>query len=166
MFVRDSDVFLRYSINNMKNKKILSIKFVLSSFVLILGLILTPVLVNGAEVKQQDIKGNLKLFGDQSYGTTAVTNPVIVAAKIINAGLGILGILMVIYFVYGGVMWMTAGGESNKIDTAKGSIRSAIIGLIIIVSAFAIANFVTDALTKSTGQSGGATPTSSGGGGG
>lgn len=136
----------------MKNKKMWSIKFILSSFVLIICFMLSFVLVNA---QQQDIKSNLKLFGNQSYGTSAATNPIIVAARIINAGLGVLGILMVIYFVYGGVMWMTAGGESNKIDTAKGSIRSAIIGLIIVVLAFAIASFVTNALTKSTGQNSG-----------
>lgn len=95
---------------------------------------------------------NLKNFGLLAYGTGAQSDPQIIVAKIINAGLGLLGTLLVIYMVYGGVYWMTANGETQKVDKAKAIIRQAIIGLIITLSAYGISAFVTrvvlDGVTK------------------
>lgn len=86
---------------------------------------------------------NLKNFGLLAYGTGAQTDPQIIVAKIINAGLGLLGTLLVIYMVYGGMYWMTANGETQKVDKAKAILRQAIIGLLITVSAYSISAFVT-----------------------
>jgi hypothetical protein len=66
----------------------------------------------------------------------------------INVILGILGILLVVYFVYAGFLYMTAQGESKKVDSAKGIMKDAVIGLVIIVFAYAIAGFVIDTLIK------------------
>lgn len=102
----------------------------------------------------QNIRENLGQFGNAAYGTAVKKNPIEVASSIIRGGLGLMGILLIIYCVYGGVLWMTAGGESAKVDKAKDSIKSAIIGLIIIVSVYAISIFVVDALVDATGATG------------
>ncbi len=41
---------------------------------------------------------------------------------------------------------MTAGGDEGKVKTATAMIKNAIIGLLIIVAAFAISNFVLGSL--------------------
>lgn len=40
-------------------------------------------------------------------------------AKIIRYALGILGLIAVLIIIYGGYVWMTAGGNTQKIDMAK-----------------------------------------------
>lgn len=55
---------------------------------------------------------------------------------------GLLGVVALALLMYGGFIWMTAIGDSGKIDKAKKIIQNAIIGLIIIFSAFAITTFL------------------------
>ena len=73
------------------------------------------------------------------------------AARVIRAGLGLLGIVAIVIVLWGGVLWMTAGGDTEKVGTAKKVLFSGIIGLIIILSAFAIAQFVLNQLISATG---------------
>jgi hypothetical protein len=70
----------------------------------------------------------------------------VVVGRIINVALGMLGIVAVVIVLIGGFKWMTAGGEQGKVDEARKWISSGIIGLAIILSAYAIAQFVIDSL--------------------
>lgn len=63
-------------------------------------------------------------------------------ANIINIVLGAIGVVAVIYIIYAGVRWLKAAGNEEKIKEAKESIRNAIIGLLVIFSAFIVSNFV------------------------
>lgn len=56
--------------------------------------------------------------------------------------LSFLGILAVLVILWGGFKWMTAGGDDDKVGEAKKLIINGIIGLIIVLSAYAIATFV------------------------
>ncbi|MDP3793188.1 MAG: hypothetical protein Q8R07_00345, partial [Candidatus Uhrbacteria bacterium] len=82
-------------------------------------------------------------------------DPRILAARIINVSLGIIGTLMVAYMVYAGFLWMTSGGDEEGVKKAKMMIRNAIIGLIIILSSWAIATFVINKLLQAGGGGGG-----------
>lgn len=70
---------------------------------------------------------------------------------IINILLGLLGLIAVIIILMGGFKWMTAGGNDEKVAEARKLIFSGIIGLAIILSAWAIARFVIDSLQQATG---------------
>jgi hypothetical protein len=61
---------------------------------------------------------------------------------IIAVALLLLGIIFLILMIYGGYMWMTAGGDEQKVEKAKGLIRNAIIGLVIVLAAYAITAFM------------------------
>ena len=50
--------------------------------------------------------------------------------------------------VYAGYLWMTARGEEEKITKAQNIIKGTIIGLIVVMSAYAITYFVTSGLNK------------------
>ncbi len=69
--------------------------------------------------------------------------------SIIQILLSFLGILAVIIILWGGFMWMTAAGDEGKVDKAKKLIISGIVGIVIILSAYIIANFV---ITQVGGQ--------------
>lgn len=82
---------------------------------------------------------------------------------VINVVLGFLGILLFALFIYAGFLWMTAGGNTEQVQKAKGLITNAIIGLIITASAFAISDFVIGqlgAVTSGTTPAGGESPSS------
>ena len=61
---------------------------------------------------------------------------------IINAIIGILGLVCVIIMIIGGVQYMTSSGDAGKVKKAKDTILYGLIGLVICVLAFAIVNFV------------------------
>jgi len=73
-----------------------------------------------------------------------------IAASVINVALGFLGIIAVGLILYAGFKWMTAGGSEDKITEARKLLVAGVIGLIIILAAFAIANFVLTQLIMAT----------------
>lgn len=88
----------------------------------------------------------------------------VIAARIIRTALGFLGIVALVLILYGGFVWMTAGGNEENIQKAKKILTNAAIGLIIILSAYAIASFVIRALTQATTGGGGGGGEGGGGG--
>jgi hypothetical protein len=71
-------------------------------------------------------------------------------SNVIKAFMGLLGIVAVVIILLGGFKWMTAGGNEEKVAEAKKLIISGIIGLVIIMSAYAIAQFVVSAIINGT----------------
>lgn len=65
-----------------------------------------------------------------------------IAARYINIALGLLGLVTVGLILYGGFLYMTSGGSEDKIAEGKKYITNAVIGLVIILSAWAIVQFV------------------------
>ena len=72
-------------------------------------------------------------------------------ATIIKVLLGFLGMIFIILVIWAGYSWMTAGGNEEKVTKAKTTIYRAVIGLIIIVSAYAITHFVFGAIDGAGG---------------
>ncbi|TAL19965.1 hypothetical protein EPN90_02025 [Patescibacteria group bacterium] len=75
----------------------------------------------------------------------------VTAARIIRNLMGLLGIVAVLLILYGGWLWMSSQGEEEKVTKAKQVLTSAVIGLAIILSAMAIAQFVLRSLEEATG---------------
>ncbi|MBU0531266.1 MAG: hypothetical protein ABIG32_00775 [Candidatus Uhrbacteria bacterium] len=70
----------------------------------------------------------------------------VVVARIIRTAILLVGIIFFAIVVYGGFIWMTSAGEAEKINRAKAILRNGAIGLVIILSSYAIASFVLNAL--------------------
>jgi len=70
---------------------------------------------------------------------TGLTDFIAVA---IQAGLALIGVIFLALMLYAGYNWMIARGEEEKVTKAKDTITRAIIGLIIVVGAYAIYNFI------------------------
>ena len=70
--------------------------------------------------------------------------------SIINVLLGFLGIIAVVIILLGGFKWMTAAGNDDKIGEAKKLLGAGVVGLIIILAAYAIASFVITNIQEAT----------------
>lgn len=87
----------------------------------------------------------------EATNTTFATN----VGRFVSLILSVLGVIFTVLIVYAGFLWMTAAGEDTKVEKAKNIISSSIIGLIIILMAYSITNFVVprimqDSITTTT----------------
>ncbi len=71
-----------------------------------------------------------------------------VSGSIINTALSLVGLIFLLLMVYGGYLWMTARGEDDQVQKAQTIIRNAIIGLILVLAAYAITKLVTTRLER------------------
>ena len=82
--------------------------------------------------------------GDGSGGTINV--PQLTGDTVLQNGLNmaylIAGIIAVIVVIVGGIMYATSAGNSGNVTKAKNLILYAVVGIVVILTAFAITNFV------------------------
>ena len=62
--------------------------------------------------------------------------------NIVNVAFATVAFIFFGLTVYAGLRWLTARGQEKLIEKAKGTMESAIIGLIVVALSYAIANFV------------------------
>ena len=75
-----------------------------------------------------------------------------IAGDIIKTFLGFLGIVFVVLIIWAGWQWMTARGDDEQVHKATLQIVHAVIGLLIILSAYAATFIIFDVLLGATGQ--------------
>lgn len=75
----------------------------------------------------------------------------VLVGEFIKAALTLVGIIFFVLMVYAGFLWMTAHGKEEQIETARKIIIAAVIGLAIVVGAYAITNFIVKAAVKGAG---------------
>lgn len=73
---------------------------------------------------------------------SGVDRPNDLVKNIVNGILYFVGILSVVMLIWGGILYTTSAGDSNKVTTAKNTIMYAVIGLVVAIFAYAIVNFV------------------------
>jgi len=80
------------------------------------------------------------------------TDLVTAVSNIINIILSVLGIIAVIIVLMGGFKWMTSQGNEEKVGEAKKLLSAGLIGLVIVLAAYAISRFViTNLITATAG---------------
>ncbi|TAN34122.1 hypothetical protein EPN28_00630 [Patescibacteria group bacterium] len=62
--------------------------------------------------------------------------------RIIRVILSLTGTVFLILTVYAGILWMTAGGNDERVEKAQKIIRSSVVGLIIVVAAYSLTAFI------------------------
>ena len=124
-------------------------------FVFLLTLFLSTlsfVLLSPQPTLAQDwriIEEELGKVGEIGFGETGLPeSPAVIVGRIIRVALGLLGIIFVGLTTYGGFLWMTSGGNEENVKKAKTLITNGIIGLLIIVTAYAITYFVTRSIAE------------------
>ena len=74
---------------------------------------------------------------------------------IFNVVIILAGAIFVILFLVGGIQYLTAAGNEEQTGKAKKLLVDAIVGLVIVLAAWAIANFVLDQLGLNIDTTGG-----------
>jgi hypothetical protein len=62
--------------------------------------------------------------------------------RITNIILYIVGIIAVIMIIWGGIRYITSGGDQKKVTDAKNTVLYSVLGLVIAILSYAIVNFV------------------------
>ncbi len=109
----------------------------------ILAFLVVPVLTLTANAQ---FDPGLNQVSNGLNNSLSSTDPRIVIGRIINMALGFLGVIAVGIILLGGFKWMTAGGNEEKTGEAKKLLGAGVIGLVIILSSWAIATFVINSL--------------------
>ena len=91
----------------------------------------------GANASVDNNKVDCDAKGDA--GENAVKD---LAVKIVNIFSIIVGVAAIIMILYGGFRYITSGGSSDKVGSAKNTLIYAIVGLIVVALAQVIVNFV------------------------
>lgn len=87
----------------------------------------------------------------QAAGINQTGDLIQIIGRIINIVLGFLGVILLILFLYAGFLWMTAGESASKVEQAKMIMKNAVIGLVIIVCAFAISSYIMSLIAGNIG---------------
>ncbi|MBR3323441.1 hypothetical protein IKG16_00960 [Candidatus Saccharibacteria bacterium] len=102
-----------------------------SSANLIMGT-LRAVLFNGKNITSQCLEAG------------GCVKPATIMTGTINWFIGVSGVVAAIFVVYGGILYMTSGGDPNKTQKAKNMIMYALIGLAIVALSSVISGFVSN----------------------
>src|SRR5258708_20626175 len=54
----------------------------------------------------------------------------------------IAALIALAFLVYGGIRWITSGGDKNNVEAARGQIIAAVVGLVVIFFSYVIINIV------------------------
>lgn len=69
-------------------------------------------------------------------------SPLNVIVKVVRILLSTVAVIFLVLIIYAGFRWMTSGGNSEAIESAKKTMMAAIIGIVVIFLAYAITLFV------------------------
>ena len=117
----------------------------LTAFTLVFVPLAAPaaVFADSADISSNLCGGaNLSLSTGNCAATDRTTQLNSLIHTIVNVFSLIIGVVAVIMIIIGGFQYISSGGDSNKISTAKNTIMYAIIGLIIVALAQFIVQFV------------------------
>lgn len=90
-----------------------------------------------------DMGSPLRSAGDAAgyqVGSEATIEDTI--AAVINVLFSFLGVIFLLLMIYGGYSWMMARGNEQEVEKAQGTIKAAVIGLIIVISSYAFSVFI------------------------
>lgn len=117
-------------------------------------------ILNGFSLQKNAVFAQLPQLEKTAHiaGLGQETEPSVIIGKIIGIALTLMGIILIVLIIYAGFQWMMSAGNPEKVTKARELITNALIGLIIIVLAYAIAHFVIVKLSGVTNPSPGSTP--------
>jgi hypothetical protein len=95
---------------------------------------------------------NMKELGKNSGYAAATSDTTLseIIGTVIKIALELVGVIFLGLMVYAGFIWMTARGDQEEANKAKGIIKTSIIGLIIVLAAYSITSFVVPKLVMIT----------------
>lgn len=92
----------------------------------------------------QNIFGNPSNLPGQFENSTTTASGLI--GKILGIVLGIVGLIAVLFLVWGGFQYITSAGDEEKVEKAKGTMINALIGVVVVLLAYALVRIVANAV--------------------
>jgi len=71
-----------------------------------------------------------------------ITDIGLLISRTISVALMVAAIAVFAFLVWGGVQWITSGGDKGKVEEARSRITNALIGLAIVAAAWAVMNLI------------------------
>lgn len=75
----------------------------------------------------------------------------LILGRVLQLLTGFMGGIALLVFIYGGLLWLTSGGNVEKIKKAQSILVWAALGLAVIASAYIIMRFVITAIASGAG---------------
>ena len=126
-----------------------TISFLLLFLIFNLFIIFVPNAAAAASTGPTDseVKTPTKFPNPLGEANKTIDIPILIG-RVINAILGIVGSLALVMFVYGGLIWMTAAGNQERVKKGGDILMWAAIGLVVIFSAYAMVKFVIEGMIE------------------
>lgn len=80
--------------------------------------------------------------------TTVGGDPKTWVVAIIDYALWFLGAIALVFAIYGGVLYITSGGDSDKTTKARNTLMYAVLGVIVIVVSYTLIHWAVVAPTQ------------------
>ncbi|MFH1522453.1 MAG: hypothetical protein ABIE43_01380 [Patescibacteria group bacterium] len=91
-----------------------------------------------------------KTAGESGAGYDTLVEPENIVSIVIQIALSFLGVIFLVLMIYAGYLWMTARGNEEQATKARNIITAAVIGLVIVLMAYAISYLVIDKIGGTT----------------
>lgn len=125
--------------------------------IIILTAFFLPITVSNAQINGNagttGTSGNAGTSEKINKGSTVtlpnpigVDDPRIIVGNVIRLILGLVGSLALIFFIYGGLMWMTSAGNSDQVTKGRDTLVWATLGLIVIFASYTGVAFILQSL--------------------
>lgn len=130
--------------NNKKIKKNI-LKTIIFIFLFGIQFIFSfPVSVQAAESELIKLTNPIGGTADNPQGDSTVD---VIGARVIKSVMGVLGSITLLVFIVGGFMWLTSGGNPERVQMGSKTMLYAVIGIFIIFASYAILSAVIKGLT-------------------
>jgi len=129
---------------NFSTRARLNIKIIknLTLILVLLFIILSPFICYSADNLQNAFSTPLKTAAvdGAGYGDSLTAEKFI--SLLITMALSFIGVIFLVLAIYGGFIWMMARGNEEEVTKAKNIIQNSIIGLIVVIGAYAISRYI------------------------
>ncbi len=107
----------------------------------------------GTEGVYQNSVNNMSTFANDAKLNTGTVDLEQRILQYIGILLSFIGLIFLVLIIIAGVRWMTSGGNDDIVDKAKATLKSSIIGLLIVLGAWVISNGIIQIIVNGNGAS-------------
>lgn len=79
-------------------------------------------------------------------GDCSLTDFARLAVNAFDFVLGFVGSLALLVFIYGGILFLFSGGNSDQVEKGKAALKGAAIGLVVVFASYLIVQFAAEAI--------------------
>ena len=101
-----------------------------------------------------DFSGQIKDVFSKTTGEAGYKTDVEVASlagTIIKSIVALVGVAFLVLMIYGGILWLTAGGMEEQVSKSQKTISRAVIGFIIVLAAYGLTDYTVGKIITATG---------------